>query len=174
MEHLFVSCNVFFPKMRLVPFITTAIIIGAIIFFFAWVFGRSWSVQTSENQRLFIQGVVPAPIPEGFYQGTIEDYQSAWAGSRFYSGTSTGIHVFKENKREKAQYPFKTYIGKGLQDQNIDVLKIDHNREGNPFWIRMIVGEIVQVNEQTYLGKIHVQIIPNIPFTLTYFHLQRL
>ena len=45
---------------------------------------------------------------------------------------------------------FKTYQAKGLRDPEVDVLRIDYELPGNPFWLRRITdGDVVEVKPTT-------------------------
>lgn len=123
----------------------------------------------SSNQKLFLSGKVPNPKPNGFYRGSLKRLKTPWQGKKFDEGTSTGINLING----KEVYPFKTYVGKGLKDKNLNVLKIDYNTPENPFWVRLILDEIVQISPNKYLGKVHLKIIPGLPFTLGYFNLEK-
>ncbi|MEO6723911.1 MAG: hypothetical protein ABIP14_01290 [Blastocatellia bacterium] len=69
-------------------------------------------------------------------------------------------------------YYFKTWVGKGKKDANVDVLKLDYAamRE-NPLFIRIILDEVVKIAPQQYLGKIHVKLLPGFFVTIGYFGL---
>lgn len=126
-------------------------------------------MDTLTNQKLFISGKVPSPKPNGFYKGYLVGPKTFWQGKKFDSVSSTGINLI----RGKEVYPFKTYVGKGLKDKDLDVLKIDYNIPRNPFWVRFILDEIVQIGVNKYLGKVHLKIIPGFPLTLGYFRLEK-
>jgi hypothetical protein len=131
----------------------------------------------SSFQREFLDGYIPNPLPEGPYQGTVQNYRGTWRGKSFDRATATGINVFVKSTSETElieQYPFKTYRGKGLQDTRLDVFKIDYNVPANPIWLRPIVDEIVETRPGHYLGKMLINIIPGYPFALTWFELDEL
>jgi hypothetical protein len=49
---------------------------------------------------------------------------------------------------------FRTYVGPGRDDPDIQVLKIDYDLDVNPsFIVRDVLDELVQVDEGYYLGK---------------------
>ncbi len=123
----------------------------------------------SANQAKFLAGTLPTPPPDGFYHGTAAGREFSWKGKEFTAATATGINVFKNTKN----YPFKTYLGKGALDKQTDVLKIDYNLLENPWYVRLILDEIVQVNDNEYLGKMLIKIIPGYPFALGYFTLKK-
>ncbi len=117
----------------------------------------------------FPKGTFPSPLPDGFYKGTVQNLNTNWKGKIFDATNSSGINIFGDKK----VYLFKTYKGKGLQDKNLDVLKIDYNLKENPFWLRFILDEIVQIAPGKYLGKVLLNLIPGLPFSLGYFWLER-
>lgn len=132
---------------------------------------RTWKVQTSPNQKLFLSGKVPLKLPDGFYQGKVKGLKTTWQGKKFNSKNKTGINIFMEEKRIE-KYPFKIYKVRGLQD-NLEVLRIDYNISENPFWIRLVKDEIVETGKDKFLGKIHLSIIPGIPISVGYFNLMK-
>ncbi len=69
-------------------------------------------------------------------------------------------------------YYFKTWVGKGKKDANTDVFKLDYDLPENPFWIRAILDEVVEIAPQEYLGKIHVKALPGFWISIGYFGLQ--
>ncbi|TSC66197.1 MAG: hypothetical protein CEO21_242, partial [Microgenomates group bacterium Gr01-1014_80] len=82
-----------------------------------------------------------------------------------------GINIFKDTDGNQERYPFKTYTGKGLQD-NKEVLKIDYSANKDPWWLRFILDEIVETAPGKYLGKVHIQVLPGTGFSLGYFKLE--
>lgn len=135
---------------------------------------RTWHMEHSKNQKLFLGGVVPNPAPDGLYRGSVSGPKVSWLGKRFSAATSRGINSFDDDTDgQREQYPFRTYVGKGLRDLGTDVFKIDYNVPENPWWLRTILDEIVEIDPGHYLGKVHVQLIPGYPFTLAYFELEK-
>lgn len=155
--------------MKKVFIVIFVILIG--IFFIGLY--RTWFVLQSPFEKVFVAGSVPDPSPDGFYNGTITEYHGTWKGKNFNAAENTGVNIFLEKGQQVRRYQFKTYTGKGLQDPSIDVLKIDYNIPQNPFWARIVLDEIVQTKPGHYLGKLHVRLIPGLPFTLGYFKLQQ-
>lgn len=143
---------------------------GLLIIVLAAGYYQTWKVMTNPSQDVFIKGTLPNPAPNGPYKGVADGYLGSWKGKKFDAATATGINLFDNNGQTVEQYKFKTYTGKGLKDDK-DVLKIDYNVPGNPFWLKFIVDEVVQTAPNTYLGKVHLQLLPGIVFTITYFHL---
>lgn len=130
---------------------------------------RSWQVSTDPRQRIFLNGVVPTEMPEGLYKGKIEGRRSAWKGKEFNSQTRVGVNIVNDKK----DFPFMFYKAYGLQDPKKEVLRIDYGRKDNPFWLRLVRDEVVQIKKDEFLGKIHVVIPPHIVFTLGYFTLEK-
>ena len=131
------------------------------------------SIRKSQaEQFLFTKGTYPDPELNGNYKGSAEA-QANWIGKSFDSKNNTGINRFSEGLVEEKRIEFKTYQGKGLMDPDVDVLKIDYNIEENPFYIKWILDEIVQVSPGKYLGKVHLRLIPFLPITIMYFELEK-
>ena len=145
------------------------IILTIIIFLLiSFVLLRSWQIQNNPNQKLFLNGKIPNPKPDELYKGTV-NFKTSWQGKKFDASSSSGINLIdgKEN------YPFKTYVGKGVQDKNLDVYKIDYNIPTNAFWLRFILDEIVEISPNKFLGKVHLKLIPGLPFSLGFFRLEK-
>ena len=146
--------------------------IGIVLIAFGFL--RTWQVQRNKNQALFTKGTVPDAKPDGFFNGTVVGIKASWIGKKFDAEKSTGINVFNNNKGERVdKYPFATTIDNGLLDKNLKVIKIIYDIPGNPFWLRCITDEIVQIAPNEYLGKIIIKIIPSYPFALGYFKLKK-
>ncbi|MDP3724391.1 MAG: hypothetical protein Q8R11_02025 [bacterium] len=134
---------------------------------------RTWQMERAANQKLFVGGEAPTPAPDGLYNGNVPGRKVSWLGKKFNAATQTGINVFDDGNGVRGErYPFKTEEKKGVHD-GVTVLAIDYNIPENPFWLRPILDEIVQVAPDKYLGKLHVRIIPGFPFTLAYFELSK-
>jgi len=134
-------------------------------------FLRTWRMAHSDEQTAFAGGTYPSPAPDGLYKGRIGRPVS-WLGKKFNAASSTGINVFNDEGAQAERYPFKTSKGMGIHDSK-DVLRIDYNIAGNPFWVRPILDELVQTSPGNYLGKLELRIIPGYPFTLGFFRLTK-
>ena len=135
---------------------------------------RTWNVQRQENQSVFLTGTIPDPRPDGLYHGIVPGHKVSWLGKKFTASDSAGINVFDDgNGIVGERYPFQTSVGKSVRDRTVGVLNIEYNLPENPFWLRLIVDEIVQVAPNQYLGKLHVRMIPGYPFAVGYFTLRR-
>ena len=150
--------------LTILSVLTLVALIGGVV--------RTLMMTRSEDQDLFLASTTPAPLPDGFYVGDAGTIDVPWLGKRFDRANSSGINLLSQRGQEKEAYPFRTYIGKGLRDGHMDVLKIDYDIDGNPFWLRPALDEMVQVQPGLLLGKLHYRFIPGYPFTLTFFRLE--
>ncbi len=148
-----------------------SIFVGIIVGLVAFGLYRTYKVEHSDNQAIFLKGSLPSNL-DGFYKGTVNSYHGTWQGKTFFASQSKGINSFKDAGKDTTRYPFKTYSGTGLLD-GIQVLKIDYNVPENKFWTRFLLDEIVQTEPNNYVGKIHLRIIPGLPFTIGYFRLSK-
>lgn len=126
--------------------------------------------RNDSRQSQFLNGKVP--VLSGPHNGTAA-MQGSWLGKEFFND-NTGINNFKNGDLIEKQIPFKTYTGKSISDPQIDVLKIDYNIPENPFYLRFILDELVEIEEGMYLGKLHFTLLPFVPFTITYFALEEI
>ncbi len=128
--------------------------------------------QKSADQKNFLAGTFPSPLPDGQYKGSAE-VTGSWVGKKFFATTQTGINLFRnKDGSTREQYPFKTYEGKGLRDSEISVFKIDYDVQANPFWVRPILDEMVEIAPGKYLGKIHYR-FPYFPISIGYFRQEK-
>lgn len=134
---------------------------------------RTLLSELSPKQEAFANGTVPLPMPDGFLKGSVAGDQGSWKGKKMDAQHHTGLNIFAGEQGDEERYPFRTYLAKGLHDPELDVLRIDYDLPSNPFWLRRITDEIVQVESGTYLGKVHLRILPGYPFTMGYFRLER-
>jgi len=137
-------------------------------------FARTWQIQHNAAQRVFLEGTVPLSLPDGFYNGKVSEEGSHWLGKKFNAADETGINVFYDGPdRQNERYSFAVRQAKGLLDKETDVLQLDYNIKGNPWWLRPVIDEIVLIGPGHYFGKLEVRIIPGFPFGLTYFELKK-
>ena len=136
---------------------------------FAWY--RTVRAERSPNQKIFSDGVLPSPPPDGFYAGRVAGYHGGWRGKSFEPGDKTGINIFGEHHEKK--YPFVFYEAASLRDASKKVLRIDYNVPANPFWLRTVTDEVVEYEPGKYIGKLNVRWLPGVPFTLGYFFLEK-
>lgn len=155
--------------MKTVFFWLAIAVVAALVLFVVVGLVRSLMSKRHPDQSLFIAGKVPSPLPEGLYKGSAQGYQGSWQGKKFDSAQQKGINLFGGEEK----YPFRVWVGPGVKDKNIDVLKIDYNIAGNPFWLRPILDEMVEVEPGKLLGKLQYRLIPGLPFTIIFFRLEK-
>lgn len=101
-----------------------------------------------------------------------------WLGKTFAATAATGDNVFIDNAWSKATgklgwpgyrvpnqdppgtvrvFPFRTYVARGIEDEDRDVLKIDYADSPNPLPVRRIVDEVVELPGGYILGKAHMR-----------------
>ena len=105
----------------------------------------------------------------------ITSFFMPWKGKYLMSADGKGDNIFGKKSRLlfRLGFPFyrgitdydeesfraflfTTSIGKGREDTDIDVFKINYDSPDNPaLTIRPILDEVVQVDDGLYLGKIH-------------------
>jgi hypothetical protein len=176
----------FYILLIVASLIVAILIFGSLITFL---------VEHSRYQAMFVQGRLPEPAPDGFHPGlphVLMDKKTPWLGKSFDSQTQTGFNVFtptgaailkiatpfysrfnRNSEGNTSAYHFKTCAGKGRKDRNTDVIKLDYDSKENPWLIRIILDEIVEITPRNYLGKIHVKFLPGFYVTIGYFGLQR-
>lgn len=147
------------------------IVLGVFLLFVLLGFFQTYRSQKSVYAEQFQKG--QAIHLHGFYKGSADFYTGSWQGKTFDSPSDTGTNNFGTENTAKTKYTFKTSVGPGLKDPNLEVLKIDYKDGKNPFWVSPILDEVVEVAPGEYLGKIHYRLIPGIPFTLGYFKLEK-
>jgi hypothetical protein len=141
---------------------------SVLLIFVLTLFVRNWMVQNGQTAEAFRKGQLPQDV-SGEYQGRV-NFPTDWQGKEFDASASSGMNIFGEDKVIRA-FPFKTYSGQGLQDSGIMVLKIDYDVPSNPWWVRLILDEAVEVSPGTLLGKIHVK-LPIGSVAIGYFELK--
>lgn len=133
--------------------------------------------------------------PNEFYRGSaylLGDRSVPWLGKSFERENSLGFNIFTPKgakllklmtplyKRFRANsdgntdaFYFKTSTGRGFKDSEIETFKLDYNSPENPFLIRVILDEIVEVGPETFLGKVHVKVFPGYYATIGFFGLEK-
>jgi len=144
------------------------IFVAIVLSFVAGIFLTIQS-QRSDSHQAFLKGKIPAVMPDGLYQGSVSFSQSIWKGKKFDAAKKTGINLLGD----KEKYPFAFLQTKSLIDGKLDVIKLDYQQPGNPFWLKLITDEIVETEPGKFLGKVFVRIIPGMPFDLGYFRLTK-
>jgi len=133
---------------------------------------RTQKVESDPRQKTFVAAHAPAATLDGLYRGSLQGREVSWKGKKFEAPGQRGINVFlaKEGGTEE-RFPFRTYVGKGIKDKKTEVLKIDYGQKGNPWWLRRVVDEVVEVAPGELLGKVHVKWVFGMTFTMGYFRL---
>lgn len=135
---------------------------------------RTWTLEHSPDQIRFVNGTLPESLPDGIYQGSAKVPTFSWAGKNFEANQSRGINVFRSSDGSlQEKYPFVTSVGRGTSDSDLTVIDIDYNIPANPWWLRLVLDEIVQVAPEQYLGKMQLRLVPGLPFTITFFELKK-
>ena len=100
-----------------------------------------------------------------------------WLGKTFDAAHHSGDNIFTKDSYPLARvfnpfyrgfvndrpdtyrcFNFRTYVAPGLIDTDRQVLKIDYNLKENPsLTVRRVLDELVQVDDNLYLGKAHVR-----------------
>lgn len=116
-----------------------------------------------------------APGLTPFFQWLTDSWMP-WLGKTFDSSNQRGDNIFTKDSLFLARlfnpwyrgfiedtpktyrgFAFRTYTASGLFDTDRTVLKIDYNLRENPsLTIRRVLDELVQVDDNLYLGKAHV------------------
>lgn len=174
------------------------ILIGIVIAVAVWL--GFWMLVTflvgnSRRQTDFLAGSTPWEAPSGFYKGSaylLGSKPVPWLGKSFESENAKGFNIFtphgasmlkimtplyklfrlNEDGNTDAYY-FKTSTGPGFRDKSIDAFKLDYDSPENPFLIRIILDEMVEVTPQEFLGKVHMKVFPGYFATIGFFGLQK-
>ncbi len=133
--------------------------------------------RTARDPRnaVFAEGRVPDPFPHGVHHGTVPGYErlaQVWRGKRFDAAEATGINLVGVGARMKEAFPFEMYVAPRLDGEKGEVLRIDYDIPRNPFWLRWVVDELVEIGSGQYLGKAWLRMIPGFPFGVVFFELR--
>jgi len=117
-----------------------------------------------------------APGLTQFFQWLTNQWMP-WRGKSFESTQQRGDNIFTKDSYPLARlfnplyrgfvndgpktyrgFAFRTYTAPGLFDTDRTVLKIDYDLKENPaLTVRRVLDELVQLDENLYLGKAHVR-----------------
>ena len=117
-----------------------------------------------------------APGLTQFFQW-LTDRWMPWRGKTFRPSQQRGDNIFTKDSYVLARlfnpfyrgfvgdgpktyrgFAFRTYLAPGLVDADRTVLKIDYDLEENPsLTVRRVLDELVQLDDNLYLGKAHVR-----------------
>ena len=149
----------------------------------------------SHWQAKFVDGKLPDPPPDDFYKGSaylLGNRPVPWMGKSFESANSKGFNIFtpagasllkimtpfyklfRNNADGNTDaYYFKTSTSQGFKDTRIETFKLDYDDPENPFLIRIILDEMVQLENGEYLGKVHMKVFPGYYATIGFFGLHK-
>lgn len=152
-------------------------------------------VNRGDYHQQFINGNVPQNAPDGFYQGTAHIFfnkQTPWLGKEFVADDNLGFNIFipkgasllkilmpfykrfsQNGSGDTNAFYFQTRTEAGLKDKDVEVIKLDYDAPENPFPIRIILDEIVEIAPEQFLGKIHLKVFPRVYSTIGYFGLRK-
>lgn len=170
-------------------------IVAALALWLAFWSLVSFYVNRGDHHRKFVEGRIPEQAPDGFYQGTAHiffDKQTPWLGKSFASDDKFGFNIFmpkgaallkfmmplykqfsRNGQGDTDAFYFQTRTGTGLKDKSVRVIKLDYSASENPFPIRIILDEIVEIAPAQFLGKIHLKVFPRFYSTIGYFGLEK-
>ena len=152
-------------------------------------------VGKSRRQTDFLKGSAPTEAPNRFYRGSaylLGNRPVPWLGKSFGGENQKGFNIFTPKGASLLKiltplyklfrlnadgntdaYYFKTSTGPGFKDKDISVFKLDYDSPENPFLIRIILDEMVEVAPQEFLGKVHMKVFPGYYATIGFFGLKR-
>ena len=116
-----------------------------------------------------------------------------WLGKTFDHANSRGANILRSSSKTLAHvlfpfyhaytprdeqtflaFNFRTYIAAGKEDLDRQVLKIDYESQENPpLSIRRVLDELVQIEDNYYLGKAHLHAVTGGWKMVAFFALQR-
>ena len=120
----------------------------------AWMpwLGKTFDASRGRGDNIFTQdSYLLSRLFNPFYRGFISDKPGTYRG-----------------------FAFRTYMAPGLTDPDRQVLKIDYDLKDNPaLTVRRVLDELVQIEDNLYLGKAHVRWWWGNWQTVAYFTLTR-
>ncbi len=155
--------------LKIIAIIATLTVLVLVTLIVAIATYFNYRTSNNINQAKFDSGTISNKQLDGFYEGkNFDGLGERWLGKTFDGDTKTGINTFSDEEK----YEFKVYQAQGLRD-NRTVIRLDYSSKNNPFWMRFIKDEMVEVSPNNYLGKVTFDIVPGLPFTVTYFELTK-
>ncbi len=172
---------------------TLLLIVAAVLLWLLFWSMVSFLAGRSKFQKQFTEGRIPTQKPDGFYTGAahlVPLKNVPWLGKSFSSAEDTGFNIFTptgakllklttplykffavNNDGNSRAYNFNTFVGNGLKDKDLQVVKLNYDAPENPFLIRIILDEIVEIAPEQFLGKVHLKVFPSFYSTIGYFGL---
>lgn len=175
------------------------LLVGIAAFIAGWLI--IWSVVSffvvsGRRQKQFLGGSKPVSQPAGFYRGTaylLGGRPVPWLGKSFEPENDLGFNIFtprgakllkiltplyrgfrRNTEGNTEAYYFKTSAGTGFKDERIDTFKLDYDSPSNPFLIRIILDEMVEIKPGEFLGKVHLKVFPGYFATIGFFGLKKI
>jgi hypothetical protein len=130
-----------------------ALLVAALIY--GWY--RTYKTQRDPYQEKFLTSTTSPRHLSGFYSGSVVGYHGSWKGKVFNDDAPEGINIFVQSGKRVERFEFNTMAGRDLRGK-VDVLKIDYNIRGEPFWVKPVLDELVQTSPGHYLGKINYRL----------------
>jgi len=135
---------------------------------------RTYQMEHGALQEAFKKGSANSAQFDGDYQGIAHGLQQTfWKGKTISQSDKTGINLIEQNGVLEKKYSFAFFVGKSLRDASQDVIVLDYNQPGNPWWLNYALDEMVEVSSGKYLGKVQVHVMPGVVFTIGYFTLSK-
>jgi hypothetical protein len=178
----------------LIIWILLGIVIAAVVWLGFWML-VTYLVGQSGRQKQFVSGSTPSEPPNGFYNGSaylLGNRSVPWLGKSFESENARGFNIFTpmgasllkiltpfyklfrvNSDGNTDAYYFKTGVGQGFKDKDIDVFILDYDSPENPFLIRIILDEVVEIKAGEFLGKVHMKVFPGYYATIGHFGLKK-
>lgn len=135
-------------------------------------FYRTATVDTHPRQTTFKEAIAPDPEPDGYYALTMPIPTLIWQGVIFNSADNSGIDHFK-HFWEVDLFSFATQVTSSIENKEHQVLTIDYNVSGNPFFVRPFYAEVVALKPDHFLGKLYLRLIPGFPIFVDFFDLNK-
>ena len=168
---------------------------AALVFWMAIWLTVTFFVGQGRRQRQFLAGTFPVQGPDGFYKGSaylLGNRPVPWLGKSFEASNHLGFNIFTPQGASLLKimtplyklfrlngdgntdaYYFKTSGGPGFKDKQVDTFKLDYDSPDNPFLIRIILDEMVEVGPDEFLGKVHMKVFPGYYATIGFFGLTK-
>lgn len=178
----------------LIVWIFISLVVAVAVWLGFWTL-LSFISSKSSWQTKFVAGKLPDPPPDGFYKGTahlLGGRPVPWLGKSFERNNHLGFNIFTPTGAKLLKimtpfyklfrqngdgntdaYYFKTFASSGFRDKQIETFKLDYDAPENPFLIRIILDEIVEIESGEYLGKVHMKVFPGFYATIGYFGLHK-
>jgi hypothetical protein len=125
--------------------------------------GELLALDVAPGLNQFAEMIVARWMP---WKGKFFDAKNADGDNIFTRDSLLLAHIcwplYRDFRYEDAEryraFSFRTYLAPGLTDPDHQVLKLDYNLKANPsLSVRRVLDELVQVDNDLYLGKAHLK-----------------